>query len=432
VGRERVVSRIWHHPPVIGNLIPERPKTAWLPRGPGVLALIVATLLGSLVFYTHSAYGHGDLNTYHRYALTFWFGSQPLRSLPVEYPLLSLVPFTLTLLPPLPDYVSVFGLWMLALFVAGYVAIRRRESARAAEVCGVYLALGGFGTLLGRFDLIPAATVVVAYWAARHRRFGLAYALLAAGTLLKLYPLFLVPVLVLEQYRVLGADPFRMPPRPVVRGVALFAAAVAGVFALSAVLDPNDWFGPFSFNAHRPLQVESVPASLLWLTGLAGLPVEADRSFNSYNLLGQAQGIISVLAELALVGGCLFVYWRQLLGRIAFGRALTLCVLVIICTNRVLSPQYLIWVLPLVAITEQEYDPLWLAVCALTTLIFPYAYDLTDLHGKPMPLSYPLYLPGLIAVRDALLLVATARFARRSWLARPEGPEARSTASWSA
>jgi hypothetical protein len=387
----------------------------WQSRERTVLAVVAGTLVGSLVFYMHGAYGHGDLNGYHRYALTFWFGAQPLHLIPAEYPLLSLVPFTLTLLPPLPDYVSVFGLWMLLLLLAGYVAVRNRESPRAAEVCAVYLVLGCFATVLGRYDLIPAATVVVAYWAARSGRFRLAYAMLALGTLLKLYPIFLLPVLVLEQYRTLQARPLRLPPPPpVLRGVALFGVLVLGGFVVAAALDPSGWLGPFSFNARRPLQVESVPATLLWLSGLAGLPTAPDRSFNSYNLVGQIGLQISLLAELALVCGCLWVYWRQLNGRIGFGRALTLCVLVIVCTNRVFSPQYLMWVLPLVAIMEPDYDPLWLLVCALTTLIFPYAYDWTNLHGNPLPQSYPVFLPALIAVRNGLLLVATARFAKRS------------------
>jgi glycosyl transferase family 87 len=411
------------------RLAPTRLGAERPPRERVVLAVLVAVLVASLVLYVRDAYGHGDINLYHRYALTFWFGSDPLHTLPAEYPLLALAPFTLTLLPPLPDYVTVFGLWMMLLFVAGYVAVRRHESARAAEVFGVYLVLGCFGTILGRYDLVPAATVVIAYWAVRHRRLDLAYAMLALGTLLKLYPLFLVPILVIEHCRLLGADPFRMPPRPVLRGLALFAVAVGGAFAISAAIDTDDWLGAFTFNAHRPLQVESIPASLLWLTGIVGLPTTAVRSFNSYNLVGRADWIIGIVAELALVGGCVLVYWRQVTSRIDFGRALTLCVLVIICTNRVFSPQYLMWVLPLVAIVEGDYDALWLAVCALTTLVFPLAYDWTGLRGHPMPATYPFYLPALILVRNAVLLVATVRFAMRPARAEAE-PEATPRAAW--
>jgi hypothetical protein len=394
-----------------------------------VLALTAGVLLLSLLRYMHDAYGHGDIDLYHRYALAFWSGDHRFHSLPAEYPLLALAPFTLTLLPPEQDYVTVFGLWMLLLLGAGFLAIRQRESARTAEVCAVYLVLGCFATVLGRYDLVPAAAVVVAYWAVRRRRFDLAYGMLALGALLKLYPLILVPVVVIEQYRTLGAHPLGLPPpRAVLRGLAVFAATLAGGFALTAALDPSHLLGPFSFNAHRPIQVESVPASLLWLTGMAGLPTAADRSFNSYNLVGRASGVIGLAADLALVGGCLLTYWWQLDRRIPFGRALALSVLVVICTNRVLSPQYLIWVLPLIAIVEGDYDLVWLAVCALTTLIFPFAYDSTGLRGRPMPAQYPLYFPALIAVRNALLVVATVRFATRP--ARVAAPAPHPVPSW--
>jgi hypothetical protein len=398
--------------------------SAWTTRDRVVPVALVAVLLGSLVFYMHSAFGHGDITLYHRYAQAFWLGSPPLRSLPAEYPMLSLVPFTLTLLPPLDDFVSVFALWMLVLFLAGYHLIRRRESARAAEVYGVYLALGCFATVLGRFDLVPAAATVLAYWAARERRFTLAYALLAAGTLLKLYPLLLVPIVVLEQYRTLGLHPLRVaPPRAVVRGVALFGVSVVAVFAISALLNPGGWLGPFVYNGERPLQVESVPASLLWLSGLLGLSVAPDHSFHSYNLVGSASGVLSLLADAGLVLGGLWVYWQQLNGRLSFGRAVTLCLLVVVCTDRVFSPQYLMWVIPMVAITEQDFDGVWLAICALTTLIFPYAYDFAGLHGTGTPASYPVFFPALIALRNALLVLAAARFARRSLVAEAATPD---------
>jgi hypothetical protein len=390
---------------MVAQPLPGPVRPLWLTRERAALGLAAGLLLVSLVWYLHGAYGHGDIDLYRRYALAFWTGAGRFRSLPAEYPILALLPFTLTLLPPLPDFVGVFGLWMLLLLAAGYLALRRRESARTAEVFAVYLALAGFATVLGRYDLVPAAAVVAAYWAARRERFELAYVLLALGALLKLYPAVLVPVVAIEQYRRLDTA------RPVARGLALFAALVASGFALAFALDSGHWLGPFTFNAGRPLQVESVPASLLWLTGFAGLPVAADRSFNSYNLIGQAGGLIGLTADLALVGGCLLVYWRQFQRRMGFGRALALGVLVVLCTDRVLSPQYFIWALPLVAIADRDYDPVWLAICGLTTLIFPFGYDLTGVAGHPMPAEYPLYFPALIAVRNALLVVATVRFA---------------------
>jgi hypothetical protein len=102
------------------------------------------------------------------------------------------------------------------------------------------------------------------------------------------------------------------------------------------------------------------------------------------------------------------VYWRQLTGHLSVAQAMLCCVLVIVCTSRVLSPQYLIWVVPLVALVEGRFNPLWIAVCVLTTLIYPFAYRGFQLYGLSTPDSYPLVFLGLIGARNALLLAATA------------------------
>ncbi|HLH68259.1 MAG TPA: glycosyltransferase 87 family protein [Candidatus Dormibacteraeota bacterium] len=384
-----------------------------------VLVAVTATLLGSLVLYLHSPWGHGDVDLYHRYARAFWLGPHAFHSLPVEYPILSLLPFSLTLAPPLPDYVSVYGLWMLLLLAVGLLMVARRESPGIAEACGIYLALGGFGTVLGRFDLVPAAAVVGAWWSTRSRRFGLAYVLLAAGTLLKLYPLFLLPVLVIEHRRSLGDPSWRRPPRPLVEGVALYVAMVLAGFLLAWLLAPGSWLDPILYERMRPLQVESVPASLLWLSSLAGFSLRPDHSFHSYNLVGALSGVISALSLLALVAGCLWTYWRQTQGRLSFGPALVISLLVVICTSRVLSPQYLIWILPLVAILERGLRWQWLAICALTTAIFPFGYELSSLHGSGTP-AYPEAFLALIATRNALLVTTTARLSRRVPATEPE------------
>jgi hypothetical protein len=84
---------------------------------------------------------------------------------------------------------------------------------------------------------------------------------------------------------------------------------------------------------------------------------------------------------------------------------------------------------PMVAITDRDYDGVWLAICALTTLIFPYAYDFAGLHGTGTPSSYPWFFAGLIALRNGLLVVAIARFARRSQPSVVAAPDLAGSAS---
>jgi hypothetical protein len=387
--------------------------TQWRQRDRIVPAAVLLTLLALIPLELHSKLGHGDIDLYHRYAQVFWLGSfnsPPLRSLPLEYPPLSIAPFSLTLLPPLGDYITIYAIWMLAIFAAGYFAFRRYESGRAAEVFAVYCVVGGVSTLLGRFDLIPALLIVAAYWLARARRFDIAYVLIAAGTLTKLYPLLLLPILLLEHWRTLGSPRLlSIPPRPLLRGIGIFGGLVIAGFAIARVLNPEGWLSPFSYNTIRPIQVESVPATILWVGSWLGLPAWPDHSFHSFNLVGPLTGVLNSLSTLALVGGCLWIYWRQLTGHLSFGRALLGCTLVIICTSRVFSPQYLIWVIPLVAAIERRYEPVWLAVCLLTTLIYPFAYRGYQLYGLSTPDSYPVVFLALIGARNALLVAVTVR-----------------------
>jgi hypothetical protein len=370
----------------------------------------MVTLFGVIVFELHGRFGHGDIDLYHRYAQALWSASPPLSALPLEYPPLSILVFSLTLFPPLPDYITVFGLWMLGLVWIGYLAFKRFESALAAEVFLVSGVVGGLSTLLGRFDIVPAMITVAAYWAARQRRFQLAYLLLGAGTLIKLYPLFLVPILMVEQWRALGpGQTWWVPPRPLLRSLGVFALVTAAGFALARFLSPDGWLAAISYNTLRPIQVESVPATLLWIGSWFGSPAWPDHSFHSFNYVGPLDGAIGALSTLSMAGGCLWVYWRQLTGRMTFARAMLCCVLVVICTSRVLSPQYLIWAIPLIVLVERDYDPLWMAVCVATTLIYPFAYRTVQLAGLTTPESYPGLFLALIGARNALLVVGTVR-----------------------
>src|ERR671922_2320506 len=58
----------------------------WRRRDRLVPGLVFLCLLAVIPLELHSRFGHGDIDLYHRYAQAFWFGSPPLRALPLEYP----------------------------------------------------------------------------------------------------------------------------------------------------------------------------------------------------------------------------------------------------------------------------------------------------------------------------------------------------------
>ena len=84
--------------------------------------------------------------------------------------------------------------------------------------------------------------------------------------------------------------------------------------------------------------------------------------------------------------------------------------LVFIVTGKVFSPQYLIWVMPLLAFTT-ALDGFWLlfwgTISLLTTIIYPYLYTRTP------NILLVQFVPGFIqfvAVRDALFVLVTLAY----------------------
>jgi hypothetical protein len=371
------------------------------------VALLCVCLLGLVQFAIHGPYGAGDISVYHRYAVEFWAGKNAFHALPIEYPPLSIAVFTLSVLPPLRDYASVYAYWMAGFFLVGYFAFRRFSSRHNATIYAVYLLLGATGALLGRFDLFPALLTVAAFWAGRRRQFLLAYLFLAAGALLKLYPLALLPVLMIEHRRFLMTHdrPWRVP---VAEGMAAVVGLVTASFVLGFLVVGWDSLSTFYYAAARPLQVESLGASLLWLSSFFGFSAVTEHGWSSYNLVGPLDSGIVALLSFAGLAGLAWIYWRSWLGKLEFGRGLLAVICVTLLASKVFSPQYLIWALPLVVEVE-GIDLVWLVICACTTLIYPVLYVNEHIFGTPGPLPYTGTFLGTIAIRNLALIVATAR-----------------------
>jgi len=119
--------------------------------------------------------------------------------------------------------------------------------------------------------VLVALLTVAAFWSASRRRFLPAYLLLAAGALLKLYPIALVPVLMIEHRRFLMTHdrPWR---KPVALGAGAVGGLVAASFAVGFLLEGWNSLSTYYYAAARPLQVESLGATLLWFGSFFGFP----------------------------------------------------------------------------------------------------------------------------------------------------------------
>lgn len=376
------------------------------------VALVAAGLLAmvGLFFATRHVLGTGDVTLYLRYAKALWSGAPLDKLLPGEYPALALAVMSLTLLPRTSDPTAVFALWMTAATAIGYLMMRHFAGRGAALAYAIYLLAGAAVTVPARFDVVPALLVLGAFFAAQRRRFSIAYTLLAAGFLVKGFPLALVPLVVIQQRRVaLMAGRSWRPSvlRAIWPALALIAVVVLGV----ALTGWTHVFWPLGYHSRRPIQVESAGGSVLWLLSFGGFPAVSAQGYSSANLVGPLSPLVSLAFAAAGLAALASSYVLFARGRLELGRAFIAVTLTVLLASKVLSPQYLIWVLPVVAAVE-GLDALWLLVALLTTLIYPVLYVEFQLIGRLTPPPYPGLLLAVIGVRNLLLGLALLRLLR--------------------
>ena len=304
----------------------------------------------------------------------------------VEYPLPGVVvvavPWLLERL--LGDAVGyddvVLGLSLLAdaafTVLLAVTAHRRRPAALATWLLAVPL-LGA--TTYARFDLVPGLLVGTALLLLRSRPVVAAGAA-ALATGLKLWPALALPALA---------------ARTTARWAVLKVVAVVGVVLAGASLLLAGWerlFSPLTWQAERGLQVEAVAATPA-MVGRALSPASFRVVFtehNAYEVVGPGTATmtaVSTTASLAALAGML-VLWG-----VAFRRGdridrdtvvwlVLAAVALFVVTSKVLSPQYLLWLLPAAAVAAGTVRcrsaVVWAAVLlvatAATQLVFPELY----------------------------------------------------------
>jgi len=325
----------------------------------------------------------------------------PYHTLPYEYPWPMLLPYSLGLVVPAYWYQVAFAVWMLLLAGCIYFVLQRWRSRRAALACSLYLVVGGWSTVAGRFDIIPAALTLFAVICAVHKRWNWAFALLALATLSKFYPAtLLVPFLLALQRETQGKWYAwrRWMPMGVFVGVCVLVVSVSLLLSVVGTLAPLGYFG------NRPVQVESLSASLLWILSLLGkTSLKYVHTFGSLNVLSPLSSGVTFLMTVLLVVGPLYTWWLQWRGRIDLAMTCLLTLLIVIITGKLFSPQYLIWVIPLAAYVGQSnrwWLLFWTLVGLLTSWIYPTIYRMTPILLVPQnPRFYPV-----TTVRNFLLL----------------------------
>jgi hypothetical protein len=379
------------------------------------LGLLTASW-GALHLPPFERYQIVDTPVYQEYGEAMAAGEVPYRDFDLEYPPGALPVFWLPTLGPADHYESIFEalMWtcaaaLLALAVFGVATLGGSPARLLAVAVGIGLFPLALGTVvLTRYDLWPAALTAAALAAVLAGRERLGLVVLGIAVAAKIYPLVLLPPLLVYVWRTRGR-------REAAIGLGAFAAALAVVVLPFAVIAPDGLVDSVERQLGRPLQIESLGASFLLAANQLGLyDAEVVSSYGSQNLAGPLPDALATV-QTVLQAAALLAVW------ILFGRgpamparlilACAASVVAFVAFGKVLSPQFLIWLVPLVALVAGRVGMAagaFLGSALVTThLWFPTRYwDLVGLE----PVGWLALVRNVLLVALAVVLgVATAR-----------------------
>lgn len=335
----------------------------------------------------------------------FGEGKVPYRDQPLEYPVLTGT--LLWALAGLSDtgesffWLNVGALGLLA--VAGTLLLASRVDARrlAFWAAGSPIILYAFVN----WDLLAAVgglAGILAYLSGRNGSSGVA---LGLGASAKLFPALLVPVFVADRVR-------RGEWRQAARLTAAFVGAAALVNLPWIVLAPRGWLDIWRFHAFRFPEFETF---WYWVFHL-GRKVAPGLGWNAY------VEVVPTAALLLFGAGLIFIVTGALRGGspLEWGVAATLLFFV---TSHVYSPQYAVWIVPLLLLARVPWPLLWsfaAADLAVFLLRFRYFEDFQEPAGELWLYAYEFasFLRMLVLI---LVLVGVMKKARE----QAEPPEAR-------
>jgi uncharacterized membrane protein len=366
------------------------------------VVVVAAFCLLHVLIFTRVFYSGGpDVEGYYQYATKMGQGQVAYRDFSVEYPPGALATFYLPYLASdnLQEYGTAFTFEMLLFDLIGLLLVlaigRKAGISPWSCLIGYTLAIIAIGSIaVQRFDMVPAVITLGALYAFSRGNYKTAWAILAIGTMTKLFPGILAPLFLIYQWRRGGL-------RGLIPSLAIFGAVALAIALPLLALDGHGFISSFTVQSQRALQLESTYAAFLLLGNSLGIvsahPIQGGMSFDiSSSLAGPLARYSFVFMGLGLllVYG---LYYRNCLKltpslkRIAPGAASTADILnyafatllVFLIFNKVFSPQYMVWLFPLFPLVSGRFrSAFWvvfLVAACLTWYIYPlHYYDLLD------------------------------------------------------
>ncbi|MEV6316393.1 glycosyltransferase family 87 protein [Streptomyces sp. NPDC051776] len=344
-------------------------------------------------------------------------GSFPIGDVSWQYPPGAAFVMIAPGLVPRISYLQAFVLLMLVsdavVLLALVLAVHRGRGRSPAGAWMWALALPLLLSLpFARYDVLVTGLAVLALLALPTRP-RLGGTLVGLAAVIKVWPVLTV----------LGT-----PRGRTTRGAWLALTASAGVLLLMLATAFRGAFAFLFAQQERGVEIESMGGAVLHAARLFGWPGEVKHQYGSFEFVGPY--VSSVAAASLLLTAAAFAWlllWRVRARRwtdaTPYDAALA-AVLLFTTTSRVISPQYLIWLIGLAAVcltvertTQRPVAVLLLLVAAVTTIDYPLFFSAV-VGGSWQGTA-------VVVVRDGLLLAATLLSCVRLWRAtvprRPRG-----------
>lgn len=336
----------------------------------------------------------GDFDNYYD------IGTRPGRpyvDFAVEFPVATALTFRV--LAPLTTRQE-FGWSLVVLSFAGNLAIAgalARGWGIAAAACYAFIMIPLLDLFLLRMDLWPTALATLGATAWRRGRPALAAVGIVAGAAFKLWPVMLLPLLLVTR-----------TTRQ--RTVGLVTMAAAGLVVLGTwlwVAGPSGLYQVVTFRGARGWEVESTVGAVWMLVEQQSMRVESGAW-----RIGTTVGPLSILMFVLGAAPCLWMIWRGArIGRLGTGWAGGISALLVM--SALLSAQYAVWLAPAAGMAWAEKDRRIAVFTGIAVFLTNLVYKDFNalLHGVPRAVALTngrnLFLIILAVTAARLLMTAT-------------------------
>ncbi len=365
-------------------------------------------------------------------------GQLPYRDFVLEYPPFALFFFILPRLftAKYLTYAILYQTEVIIFLIIGlwiFYDISRRLDRQPWKLMTVYtLGVLAIGPITGnQFDVFPAILVLLAlylFWLNRHIA---AWAFLALATLTKIFPAVIAPLFLIYYLR-------NRQNRLIWQGLLTFALVSLAILLPFLIISPTSLWSLYEYHAQRGIQIETTYSSAFTLAHLLGwVNVKASFNFGAWNIVGAPENVIAgvstFLLLIFLVSTYWYVYFRNHSGQInimTLGTYSFLIILIVLITSKILSPQYLIWLVPLLPLVVGKWRyAVWVMfpiAGALTYVLFPHIYR--QLINFTTTAIIVLAIRNLLLILMALVTVLSLRTVQEP-VAKREEPLIPSTPS---